>query len=397
MTTDVPSLLGFLLFGWSFAVASTSLEAVRRATFAPRAALRRGAEADVRKENPTVLVVRPCAGSEPSLERTLASLARAKRSFDVRCRFAIEEASDLALPAARMAAEALARAGIEAEIVFTGGGGPNRKAAQLAAVAEGADVLIVTDSDVDLDGVDLDALVAPLVGPSPAWVAWAPPAEHAHPRTLGDHASAAVLGASLHAFPLLARLDPRGLVGKLFAIRASALAAIGGFGSLVHYLGEDMEIARRVRAKGGSVVAVPIVARSLAEGRSWEAVIARFSRWLTVIRVQRPLLLWSYPALFFATWPIVLLAVAFAFVVPQVALGAALLALLARLVIALAAARAAGRPVGLASALRDAVLADVVLAFAFTRALRSRTVLWRDRVLVVDRAGLLRQPSALKP
>ncbi|MRG94235.1 glycosyltransferase family 2 protein [Polyangium spumosum] len=397
MTTDIPDLLGLLLFGWSFAVASTSLEAVRRTTFAPRAARGEGAEQAVRKQNPSVLVVRPCAGNEPSLERTLASLARAKRSFDVRCRFAIEDESDLALPAATRAKEALARAGIEAEIVFTGGGGPNRKAAQLAAAAEGADVLIVTDSDVDLDGVDLDALVAPLVGPSPAWVAWAPPAEHAPPRTLGDHASAAVLGASLHAFPVLARLDPRGLVGKLFAIHASALAAIGGFGSLVDYLGEDMEIARRVRERGGSVVAVPIVARSLAEGRSWEAVIARFSRWLTVIRAQRPLLLWSYPALFFATWPIVLLAAAFAFVVPNVALAAALLALGARLVIALVAAWAAGRSVGLISAIRDAVLADVVLAFAFTRALRSRTVTWRDRVLVVDRTGLLRQPSAVKP
>ena len=397
MTTDVPSLLGLLLFGWSFVVASTSLEAARRMAFAPRAPRRAGVEEAVRKANPSVLVVRPCAGSEPSLERTLASLARAERSFDVRCRFAIEGEADLALPAAQRAAEALACAGIEAEIVFTGGGGPNRKAAQLAAAAEGADVLIVTDSDVDLAGVDLDALVAPLIGASPAWVAWAPPSEHAPPRTLGDHASAAVLGASLHAFPVLAQLDPRGLVGKLFAIRGSALAAIGGFGSLVDYLGEDMEIARRVRERGGAVVAVPIVARSLAEGRSWEAVIARFSRWLTVIRAQRPLLLWSYPALFFATGPIVLLAAAFAFVVPKVAFGAALLALLARLGIALVAARAAGRPLGLVSALRDAVLADVVLAFAFARALRSRTVTWRDRVLVVDRTGLLRQPSAVKP
>jgi hypothetical protein len=48
-------------------------------------------------------------------------------------------------------------------------------------------------------------------------------------------------------------------------------------------------------------------------------------------------------------------------------------------------------------ALGDAVLADVVLACAFVRALRSRTITWRDRVLVVDRTGLLRQPAAVKP
>jgi ceramide glucosyltransferase len=206
-----------------------------------------------------------------------------------------------------------------------------------------------------------------------------------------------VLGASLHAFPVLAQLDPQGLVGKLFAISKSALASIGGFGSLVDYLGEDMEIARRVREKGGVVVSVPLVARSLAEGRSWEAVIARFSRWLTVIRAQRPLLLLSYPALFFATFPIVVLSLLSSLVVPLPAAAAALLALASRLGIAWFAARVAGRPQSLRGVLRDVVLADVVLAGAFARALRSRTVTWRDRVLVVDRTGLLRQPSAVEP
>jgi len=393
MPLDPLSIAGLVLFGWSFAVASTSIEAIRRATFPlrGRASSSEQRSSEVVEENLRVLVVRPCAGSEPSLERTLASLARARRSFVVRCRFAIEGESDLALPAAKRAAEALSSAGIEAELVFTGGGGPNRKAAQLAAATGGADVVIVADSDVDLADTDLDALVAPLVGDSPAWVAWAPPAEHAPPRTLGDRASAAVLGASLHAFPLLAGLDPRGLVGKLFAIRASALASIGGFGSLVGYLGEDMEIARRVRERGGTIVRAPIVARSLASGRSWEAVIARFSRWLAVIRAQRPFLLVSYPALFFATVPILLLSAALSTELPRVALSASALAFLARILVALVAARASGRSGKLGSVLYDAVLADLVLALAFARALRSRTVTWRDRVLVVGRAGLLQE------
>jgi ceramide glucosyltransferase len=396
MNTDLESVLGLLLFGWSFAVASTSLEAARRKIFGARSRRDPRSAEIVRKENPSVLVVRPCAGEEPSLERTLASLASASRSFDLTCRFALEGAEDRALPAAERAREALERANIGAEIVFTGGGGPNRKAAQLAAAVSGADVIVVADSDVDLAGVDLDALVAPLVGPDGAWAAWAPPAEHAEPRTLGDRASAAVLGGSLHAFPLLAGLDPAGLVGKLFAIRASALAVIGGFGSLVDYLGEDMEIARRVRERGGSIVAAPLVARSLAEGRSWDAVIARFSRWLTVIRAQRPLLLVSYPALFFATFPILLLSALATLVVPGAAAASAFVALAARVGIALFAARAAGREVRIARAFGEMMLADVALAFAFARALRSRTVTWRDRELVVGRTGLLRRPSAVK-
>lgn len=398
MTSELIPYLGLALFGWSFAVASTSLEAMRRALGRARPDARDAAFV-VNATRPRAIVLRPCAGDEPSLARTLGSLGEARASFEVRCLFAIADAADAALPTAQKAVEALAARGIGAEVVFTGASGPNRKAAQLAAAVRAAgegDLLVIADSDVDLAGVDLDALVAPLVGLSPAWVSWAPPVEHAPARTLGDRASAAVLGGSLHAFPLLAGLDPRGLVGKLFAIRRDALAAIGGFGSLVDYLGEDMEIARRVQAQGGAVVAAPIVARSLASGRSFGAVVARFARWLTVIRAQRPALLASYPALFFATGPILLVSLILAPLVQGFALAAALLALVARLGVALFAARAARRPVRVLAALSEAVLADVVLACAFVRALGSRTITWRDRVLVVDRTGLLRQPATVK-
>lgn len=338
-------------------------------------------------------MIRPCAGHEPWLERTLSSLADSRRSFPLHCRFAIETEADAAVPAARRAVEHLQQAGITAEILFTGGGGPNRKVAQLAASANDAEIIIVADSDVDLAGIDLDVLVAPVVGANPAWVAWAPPTECAPPRTWGDRASGAVLGASLHCFPILARLDPRGLVGKLFAIRTHAVHAIGGFGSLVQYLGEDMEMARRIRDRGGRVVSVPLLARSLLSGRSWSTTLARFARWLTVIRAQRSILLWSYPGLFFATWPIVVVSGWFSRMEPLYGFLAATLVLTTRLLIALFATHISQRPVRLFGILRDALLADVVLALAFAYALRTRTVIWRNHVLVVDRSGMLRESS----
>lgn len=395
MSAEVASLVGLALYAWSFVVTSVSIEATRRAMRTWSRQTRTQPSLPLTQE--PVLMVRPCAGDEPSLERALTSLAHARRSFPLRCRFAIEGPNDKALPAAERAVLSLARAGIEAEIVFTGGGGPNRKAAQLARAceAERADTIVCCDSDVDLAGVDLDALLAPLFGPEGAWVAWAPPIERGEPSTLGDEASRALLGASLHAFPLLAELDPAGLVGKLFAIKTSALSAIGGFGSLSAYLGEDMEIARRILAKGGKIARASVLARSLASGRSWEAVVARFARWLTVIRAQRPLLLLSYPALFFATFPLFVLCLLALPLAKTAALFAALLALISRIGVASVAASIAGKPVRLGSALRDALLADLVLASAFVRALRSREVTWRDRVLVVDRAGLLREPGAL--
>ncbi|MGK4007484.1 glycosyltransferase [Sorangium sp. So ce1036] len=391
-----------LPLAWALVVASVSAEAARRA-------VRRGAGAPspaAASPSPAagglrVLVVRPCAGHEPHLARALGSLARARLSAAARCVLAVADAGDGALPAASAAADALRASGIPAEVALTAPAGPNRKAGQLAAVIARQtapfDVVLVADSDVDLEGVDLDALVAPLsdrARPAPLDAVWAPPVEVAEAGSLGDRASAAVLGGSLHAFPLLAGLDPRGLVGKLFAVRAGALAGAGGFAALTAHLGEDMELSRRILARRGAVGAAPLVARSLASGRSLRDVIARYARWITVIRAQRPALLASYPALFFATPLIAALAALSAPVAAAPALLAVAIAVPSRVAVAALAARVAGRRATLLSAAADAWLADLVLGAAFLRALSTRTVVWRSGRFTIDRRGLLREAEA---
>lgn len=396
-------IFALFLLAWASVLACVSLEAVRRAVARRRAARALpsaggapgGAPASTRAQ---VLLIRPCAGDEPHLERALVSLRGALCSSAVRCRFAVADAADAALPAARRASEALREAGLDAAIEITGAAGPNRKAAQIEAVLarEGSPSgpILIADSDVDLAGVDLDPLVEPLLDPTPsrrADAVWAPPVERGVAKTLGDRASVALLAGSLHAFPLLAALDERGLVGKLFSIRGDVLSAIGGFASLTQILGEDVEIARRIRARGGSVRVAPFAVRSLASGRSFEQIVQRYARWLVIIRAQRPWLLVSYPALFFAAPLILVLALLAAPFSPIAALAAALLAVASRLLIAAGAARAAGRKPRFLKAVADAALADVLLARAFIRALRTRTVVWRSAVLTVDRSGVLRE------
>ncbi|EYF03788.1 glycosyltransferase [Chondromyces apiculatus] len=415
--TDLGHLVGWLPLAWATVVACVSLEAARRAFQRPSEAC--PPRPDAAQPTPVsalqVLLVRPCAGHEPHLDRALRSLCEARTSATLRCTFAVESDDDEAAPAARAAVQALISAGIPSCLVNTAQGtatprafAPNRKAAQIAAVVAAErqpfDVLLIADSDVDLAGLDLDTLLAPLSGPHPAAAAWAPPAEFAPPHTLADRASAALLGGSLHAFPLLAGLDPGSLVGKLCALRADALHRIGGFDALTAHLGEDMELGRRLRAQGSAIRVAPLVAPSLASHRSIPAIVSRYARWLTVIRAQRPLLLASYPALFAATPLIVLLALltasatatapATTATVSWPALAAIALALGARLLTAFAAARAAGRPTSLRTAIADALLADLLLLAAFTRALVSRKVVWRSAVLTVDRRGLLREAEA---
>ena len=382
-------IVAHVALGWSAIVAAVSLEAVRRSLSRARPS------SVIHAPHPRVLVVRPCAGDEPGLAENLASLSRAPRSFDLRVRLAVADRSDAAWSVAERAAEALRAEGLDAEVVLTAARGPNRKVSQIHEVlaSDGAsfEVLLVADSDLDLGSTDLDPLIAPLTGPSPRAAVWAPPAEHGAAETAGDRASIALLGASLHAFPLLAGLDRRGLVGKLFAVRRDVLDALGGFGALADHLGEDMELARLILARGGAIEDAPLVARSMATGRSMEQVVARFARWLMVIRAQRPWLLPSYPLLFFATPLIVTLALIGAPGSPQIALVAALLASLSRLGVALAAARASGRTASLRVAAVEALRGDLLLARAFARALGSRRFSWRGTALTIERGGRLRE------
>jgi ceramide glucosyltransferase len=378
------------LLAWAAAVAAVSGVAAARSLRRPVPAATSRAPTLAQ----TLLVVRPCAGDEPCLALTLASLGALADLPGVRVRFAVATAADAAVSAIGTACERLAARGVDARLVVTHATGPNQKSDQLARVLaaepDGATIVVV-DSDVDLTAFDWDALLAPLADPRVAAV-WAPPCE-APGATFGDRASEALLGGSLHAFPLLAGIDPHGLVGKVVAVRRAALDAIGGFAALGQHLGEDMELARRWRAAGARVVASRGVALSRAARRTPTAAAARYGRWLTVIRAQRPALLASYPALFFAT-PLIVFASTLAVVAGRAgvgALAAEALAVTARLTVGFAAARACGRPTTPLAILTDAVLADGLLAWAFARALRSRTVRWRGRALRVTPGGALHE------
>lgn len=337
-----------------------------------------------------VLVIRPCAGTEPSLAENLESTALARWGGAIRVRLAVATGDDPAAAACEDAAKSLRDKGIDARVVITGADAPNHKAAQLAAViAREADLpatVVVADSDADLTGLPLGALVARVETSPRTAAAWVPPVERSE-GTPGDRASRALLGASLHAFPVLAGIDADGLVGKLVAMRADALAAVGGFDALLRHLGEDMELARAWRAEGWAVEAAPFVVPSTASGRPWSSAVARYARWITVIRAQRPHLLPSYPLLFFGAAPWTALAL----LAPSRATAlAALCVWLSRAAVAYVGARRTGAPFSLA----DIARGDALLAAAFGQAMRARTVRWRGRALAIQRDGTLAEAPA---
>lgn len=347
-----------------------------------------------------VLLMRPCAGQDPGLLDNLLSVTRLRSTASLKVVMAVDDQQDRAYPILLVALEQLRAAGVDAAVELVPNRGPNRKASILAGVLErhasGHAVIVNVDSNVDLAGFELDRLLAPLREPTRAGAAWAPWAERSRSDSasagpwLGARASEAVLGGALTAFPLLCGLDPEGLVGKLWAIRGDALAQIGGFDELVYFLGEDFELARRLRAAAWQVTPADVLACSQGGRPRLREVIERFARWMLVVRGQRPALLITYPVLFFAT-PLVLGLLALgALARPDLAVIALVLVIAARGIIGLAAAYWSRRSLAPIALLTDAALADLVLALAWIRALQSRDVAWRGHRLRVERGGRLR-------
>lgn len=373
-------LLPVSLLAWTFVTWSV-------ATFA---FLRTGRAATSRPAEPTctsTILLRPCAGEEDGLVEALRSSG--ETPTHVAIRFLIARADDAAAAIVTQVSAELRRLGRDARLVVTGASAPNAKADQiaraLAAEGERHEIVSVADSDVLMTGASFDELTRTITQ-QVADAAWAPPVE-IRTTTFPARVSAAVLDSSLHSFVLLAGIDPRGMVGKAMAIRRDALDVVGGFGASVDRLGEDMDLAARLRRAGYRTTSVPSPAVSLAHHRTAFAVVRRYARWVSVIRNQRPALLASYPLLFAAA-PLQLAASVGALVLSPswlavVAVGGVIAA---RMQTAAFARLRAGRP--LTPRLTSIWFADLTLLAALVVAVCAREVRWRGRWLRLDQGRI---------
>lgn len=309
------------------------------------------------------MLVRPCAGAEPGLDERLSWSGGARHVV-----LAVRDRHDTALPAIRRAERRLRADGVHVEIALTSARGPNQKASQLAHVLSSrpSRFVAVADSDVELHDVVIAELVGEL-GARELGALWAPFVLHA--RGVGG----GVLDGSLHAFPLLAGLDGGGFVGKCFVARREALDAAGGFEAVADRLGEDVALARNMRAAGFTTGS----ARTIVSTRG-SAPVDRFERWALVVRGQRPLLLLGYPAVLAAAPLIVALA---ALSGGTLGWTAATLVLVFRLLVAFAFAPRTG--------LARSLAADLVLLYAAARAVVWPRTEWRGRQLRIARGGRL--------
>jgi len=345
---------------------------------------------------PPIALLRPCEGAEPGLRENLLSSLRAHYGGPRRVLFLVPDATD---PAFAVIREVLAVAQAEgrdpASVVLTG---PrprqNRKVAQLLAGLEHCEeaIVVTVDSDVALGDADLPALIAALRpddGPTIA-AAFAAPVEFA-PQTPWDRISAALVGGSPQNFLALYGLyglygGVPSMAGALCALRREALLRCGGFVGLLSYLGEDYELARRLTGLGLRIALSREQARCTDGGRSLGEVIARVARWLTVVRAQRPLLLFTYPV-FMAATPALLLTALFTRSRNLGMLATALLGLRALLCWALRRTQGLGRsPL---AAVTEVLTAELLLWLGLGRAVVTRRIRWRGHRFRIGRGGTM--------
>jgi hypothetical protein len=119
---------------------------------------------------PHIALVRPCEGLDPSLVDTLRSSATARYDGRRTIFFCVPSPSDPAFAIASSVRDELVAGGADVRLVVTAiETRANRKAAQLAVVdmqlpaADDVPVLVIADSDVQLDDASLPSLLSALL------------------------------------------------------------------------------------------------------------------------------------------------------------------------------------------------------------------------------------------
>ncbi|MBX9698914.1 MAG: bacteriohopanetetrol glucosamine biosynthesis glycosyltransferase HpnI [Acetobacteraceae bacterium] len=227
-------------------------------------------------------ILRPLHGLAPGLEAALASTAAQDHAapFEVLC--AVRDPAD---PAAALAERVLGAAAVIRDGRVHG---PNRKASQLANLAERArhPVLVAVDDDIAVPPHWLTAVTAPLADPQVGLVTCL---YHGVPGMPGPWSRLGGLGLDWGFLPnailgeSLGRA--RGCYGATMALRAETLERLGGFRALAGLLADDHALGAAVRRLGLRVVVAPVVPAHLMAEPSLLALLRHELRWARTVRL----------------------------------------------------------------------------------------------------------------
>ncbi|QRN96095.1 carotenoid biosynthesis protein [Archangium violaceum] len=186
---------------------------------------------------------------------------------------------------------------------------PNRKVGHLLFALETlrreGRVVLVVDADVAVTGALVEGLASPVEAGAALSTAVPTPVGEAG---LADRAVAGLLRRTHHSFRALHVMSAgaKSVCGKALGLSDRAMDELEG---LADHIGEDLELSKRLHARGLDVALCEVPAVVPLASGTWEAALARFTRWMQVLESHRPGLYPTVPLLFTPTWPLLALGV----------------------------------------------------------------------------------------
>jgi ceramide glucosyltransferase len=236
---------------------------------------------------PPVSVLKPVHGLEARLKENIESFFQQDYpNYEIL--FAADEASDAALDVVR---EVCARyPHIRSRVLVTGTPWPNPPVYSFHCMAEAAahDILVTTDSDVQVDPRYLREVVPPLLDPKVGMVTCV----YRGRNVAGFFSGLTAIGMSVEmtAGVLVANLleGMKFGLGPTTVVRKDSLASIGGYTALRDYIAYDFAIGNLIAKAGYRVVLSGHVIDHVVNQKSFRRMWQNQLRWAQTTRYSRP-------------------------------------------------------------------------------------------------------------
>jgi ceramide glucosyltransferase len=236
---------------------------------------------------PPVSVLKPIHGLEAQLKENIESFFRQDYP-DYEILFAADTSDDTALDVAR---EVCARyPHIHSRILVTGTPWPNPVVYSFHCMAEEAahEILVTTDSDVEVTPNYLREIVAPLLDPQVGMVTCVYRGKNA----AGFFSGLTAIGMSVEmtAGALVANLleGMKFGLGPTTVVRKDSLASIGGYTALRDYIAYDFAIGNLIAKAGYKVVLSCHAINHVVNQKSFRHMWQNQLRWAQTTRYSRP-------------------------------------------------------------------------------------------------------------
>jgi ceramide glucosyltransferase len=236
---------------------------------------------------PPVSVLKPVHGLEARLKENIESFFRQDYpNYEIL--FAADEADDAALQVVR---EVCARyPHIPTRILVTGTPWPNPVVYAFHRMAEAAahEILVTTDSDVEVDSGYLRKIVPPLLDPKVGMVTCLYRGKNA----AGFFSGLTAIGMSVEmtAGVLVANLleGMKFGLGPTTVVRKDSLASIGGYTALRDYIAYDFAIGNLIAKAGYRVLLSGHIINHVVNQKSFRHMWQNQLRWAQTTRYSRP-------------------------------------------------------------------------------------------------------------